>query len=131
VTMKEIIEEVASLPVDERAMVADSILRSLNAPDPEIDAKWAQVAQRRLAELRTGAVESVPPILGTWDMAWWRYVYPKRCRMKKKTFDAVAFMRKRREELSRAYAGLSAGQIKERISEALKNDPLWRLRPDE
>ena len=59
-TMKEIIEEVASLPVDERAMVADSILRSLNASDPEIDAKWAQVAQRRLAELRAGDVESIP-----------------------------------------------------------------------
>jgi len=58
--MNEIIAEVASLPVDERAMVADSILRSLNAPDPEIDAKWAQVAQRRLAELRAGAVKPVP-----------------------------------------------------------------------
>ena len=46
--------------------------------------------------------------------------------MKKKTFDAVAFMRKRREELSRAYAGLTAEQIEERIQEALKNDPLWR-----
>ena len=60
VTMKKIIEEVASLPVDERAMVADSILRRLNAPDPEIDAKWTQVAQRRLAELRAGAVRPVP-----------------------------------------------------------------------
>jgi len=46
--------------------------------------------------------------------------------MKKKTFDAVAFMRKRREELSRAYAGLSAEQMKERIHEALKDDPLWK-----
>lgn len=44
----------------------------------------------------------------------------------KKTFDAVAFMRKRREELSRAYAGLTAEQIRERIRESLKNDPLWR-----
>jgi putative addiction module component (TIGR02574 family) len=60
VTMNEIIAEVASLPVDERAMVADSILRSLNASDPEIDAKWAQVAQRRLAELRSGSVKPVP-----------------------------------------------------------------------
>jgi len=48
--------------------------------------------------------------------------------MKKKTFDAVAFMRKRREELSRAYAGLSAGQIEERVRQALKNDPLWKQR---
>ncbi len=44
----------------------------------------------------------------------------------KKTFDAVAFMRKRREELSRAYAGLTAEQIRERIQQSLKNDPLWR-----
>jgi putative addiction module component (TIGR02574 family) len=60
VTMKEIIEEVASLPVEERAIVADSILRSLNAPDAEIDRKWAQAAQRRLAELRSGQVEPIP-----------------------------------------------------------------------
>ena len=59
-TMKEIIEEVASLPVEERAVVADSILRSLNAPDFEIDRKWTQVAQRRLAELRSGQVEPIP-----------------------------------------------------------------------
>jgi len=44
----------------------------------------------------------------------------------KKTFDAVAFMRKRREELSRAYAGLSAEQIEQRIQQELKDDPLWR-----
>jgi len=60
VTMKEILEEVASLPVEERAMVADSILRSLNVPDPDVDSKWAQVAQRRLAELRSGQVKSIP-----------------------------------------------------------------------
>lgn len=46
--------------------------------------------------------------------------------MKKKTFDAVAFMRKRREELSRAYSGLSFQQIEEKIQKALKDDPLWR-----
>jgi hypothetical protein len=46
--------------------------------------------------------------------------------MKKKTFDAVAFMRKRREELSRAYAGLSAEQIEEKIQNALKDGPLWK-----
>ncbi len=46
--------------------------------------------------------------------------------MKKKTFDAVAFMRKRREELSRAYAGLTTEQIQARIQQSLKNDPLWK-----
>jgi hypothetical protein len=44
----------------------------------------------------------------------------------KKTFDAVAFMRKRRAELSRAYAGLSAEPIEEKVQQALKNDPLWQ-----
>ena len=58
-TMKELIEEVISLPVEERAIVADSILRSLNPPESEIDHKWAQVAQRRLAELRSGEVRPV------------------------------------------------------------------------
>ena len=58
--MKELIEEVASLPVEERAMVADSILRTLNPPDAEIDRKWMQVAQRRLAELRSGKVKPIP-----------------------------------------------------------------------
>ncbi len=59
-TMKELIEEVVSLPVEERAIVAESILRSLNPPESEIDRQWAQVAERRLAELRSGAVKPVP-----------------------------------------------------------------------
>jgi len=60
VTTKELIEEVASLPVEERAMVADSILRSLNPPESDIDRKWVQVAQRRLAELRSGRIKPIP-----------------------------------------------------------------------
>jgi putative addiction module component (TIGR02574 family) len=60
VTMKELIEEVASLPVEERAIVVDSILRSLNPPESDIDHRWAQVAQRRLTELRSGKVKPVP-----------------------------------------------------------------------
>lgn len=59
-TVKELIEEVISLPVEERAIVADSILRSLNPPESEIDREWAKVAQRRLAELRSGEVKPVP-----------------------------------------------------------------------
>lgn len=59
-TTKELIAEAVSLPVEERAMVADSILRSLNAPESDIDRKWAAVAQRRLAELRSGQVKPIP-----------------------------------------------------------------------
>ena len=57
---KEIIEEAAALPVEERAIVVDSLLRTLNTPDPEIDKSWAEVANRRLAELRSGRVQAIP-----------------------------------------------------------------------
>lgn len=56
----EIIHEAESLPVEERALVVDFLLRSLNPPDPEIDRKWASVAKRRLEELRSGRVKPIP-----------------------------------------------------------------------
>lgn len=59
-TTKELIEEAVSLPVEDRALVAESILRSLNAPETAIDRRWAKVARRRLAELRSGKVRPVP-----------------------------------------------------------------------
>ena len=48
----------------------------------------------------------------------------------KKKFDAVTFMRKRREALSREYTGLTWEQIEKRIQEALKGDPLASRHPD-
>ena len=56
----EIIHEAEALPVEERAMVVESLLRSLNPPDPEIDRKWAAVAKRRLDELRSSRVKPIP-----------------------------------------------------------------------
>jgi len=58
--MKEIIQEAASLPVEERVMVVDSLLRTLNPPDTEIEKEWVKVAKRRLAELRSGSVKPIP-----------------------------------------------------------------------
>jgi len=57
---KELIEQAIALPVEERAMVVDSLLRSLNPPQSETDAQWTTEAKRRLAELRSGKVETVP-----------------------------------------------------------------------
>ncbi len=57
---KKIIEEALSLPVEERAFIADSLLRSLNTPNAGIDEKWAAVAKRRLQELRAGKVKAIP-----------------------------------------------------------------------
>lgn len=57
---KEIVKEAESLPVEERAAVVDSLLRTLNPVDPDIDAKWIAVAKMRLAELRSGQIEAIP-----------------------------------------------------------------------
>jgi len=57
---KEIIQQAESLPVEERALVVDSLLRSLNPPDSEINRKWITAAKRRLEELRSGKVKTVP-----------------------------------------------------------------------
>jgi putative addiction module component (TIGR02574 family) len=56
----DLINEVISLPVEDRALVADAVLSSLNQPAPEIDAAWLAVAKRRAAELRSGKVDAVP-----------------------------------------------------------------------
>jgi len=57
---KELIAEAISLPVEERAIVVDSILRSLNSPEDDIDRQWIAEAERRLDEVRTGRVKAIP-----------------------------------------------------------------------
>ncbi len=57
---KKLIDEALSLPVEERALVADFLLKSLNMPDPAVDRKWVEIVRRRLGELRSGKVKPVP-----------------------------------------------------------------------
>jgi Putative addiction module component len=57
---KELLKEIAALPVEDRALVADSVLRSLNPIESDIEKKWGEVAERRLAEFRSGEVKAVP-----------------------------------------------------------------------
>jgi len=56
---KDLIAEAVSLPVEERALVVDSLLRSLNAPESEIDTKWAAMAKHRLQQLQSGEITAV------------------------------------------------------------------------
>ena len=44
----------------------------------------------------------------------------------KKTFDAVAFMRKRREEIDREDAGLSWKEKREKTHRIVDGNPSWR-----
>jgi len=55
----DLILEIQSLPVEERARVADCILRSLNQTVSEVDQKWADLAARRLQDIQTGVVKPV------------------------------------------------------------------------
>ncbi len=56
-----VMDEVLSLPADQRMNLADRILESLNDPtDPQIDALWAVEAERRVQEIKNGEVELIP-----------------------------------------------------------------------
>jgi len=55
----DLILEIQSLPVEERARVADCILRSLNQTVSDVDQKWADLAARRLQDIQTGTVKPV------------------------------------------------------------------------
>jgi putative addiction module component (TIGR02574 family) len=59
-TTRKLIEQALSLPVEERALIADSLLRSLKVPDTATNTKWTEVAKRRLQELRSGKVKPIP-----------------------------------------------------------------------
>ena len=54
------LEQIASYPVEDRIMMADAIIESLNGIDPDVDAAWSAVARRRMRELRSGKVRGVP-----------------------------------------------------------------------
>lgn len=58
--VKELIDQAEALPVEERALIVDSLLRSLNPPDSKIDEKWAWVAQKRLEDIRSDVIKAIP-----------------------------------------------------------------------
>ncbi len=57
---QQLIDQAISLPVEERANIVDSLLRSLNRPNEEIDKQWFEVAKKRLNDLRSGKVKAIP-----------------------------------------------------------------------
>jgi len=56
---KEIIAEAVSLPVEERALLVDSLLSSLNTPESAFDKNWLVVAKDRLQQLKSGEVKAI------------------------------------------------------------------------
>ena len=59
--VEEITDEALALPSEARALLADRLAESLDpAEDGVIHRLWATEGQRRLQELRSGAVHSIP-----------------------------------------------------------------------
>ena len=59
-TAVRLVDEASVLPVEERIFVVDSLLRTLNSINDDIDEAWGAVAERRLDELLSGRVQGIP-----------------------------------------------------------------------
>ena len=70
---KKMIDEITALPVEERVTIVDSLLRSLNQPESEIDKKWIITAHQRLMEMRAGSVSTAIPGNEVFDRIWQRF----------------------------------------------------------
>ncbi len=53
------LEQIASCPVEDRVIIADAVIESLNGVSPEVESAWGSVSSRRMRELRTGKVKGV------------------------------------------------------------------------
>jgi putative addiction module component (TIGR02574 family) len=57
---KEILEQALKLKPRERFLVVEGLLRSLDEPDRELDAIWAEEAEKRLRAYRDGKLKGIP-----------------------------------------------------------------------
>ena len=57
---EKVLEYALALGPDERFLVVEGILRSLDEPDASLDAIWGDEAEKRLAAYREGRLEAVP-----------------------------------------------------------------------
>ena len=56
----DLIAKALLLPVEVRTQLADKLLQSLNPGQKEIDEAWAAEAEKRVQEIRTGKVKTIP-----------------------------------------------------------------------
>lgn len=61
ITLEQIAEGALALPSEARALLADRLVESLDpAEDGYIRQLWVKEAQRRIAQVRSGAVVTIP-----------------------------------------------------------------------
>jgi len=56
----DLLNEAASLPLEERVRLVDSLLQTLNPVDESVAAAWLATARRRLDDLDSDRVKAVP-----------------------------------------------------------------------
>ena len=56
----EILEQALKLRPDEKLIIVEGLLKSLDAPDGKIDEIWATEAEKRLSAYRNGKLKAVP-----------------------------------------------------------------------
>lgn len=56
----ELFAEAVSLPLDIRMQLVDKLLQSLHPIQKEIDELWAEEAEKRVEEIKSGKVTTIP-----------------------------------------------------------------------
>ena len=56
----ELISTVESLPIDIKTTLIEKLLNSLHPSQKEIDKLWAKEAERRVSDIKTGKVKTIP-----------------------------------------------------------------------
>lgn len=67
---QEIIDEAVMLPIEQRAMLADVLLDSINSKDNENQTMWIEVAKNRLKDLEhdvANSTDSIDVLRGAWS----------------------------------------------------------------
>jgi len=58
---EKLLQEVLSLPSHLRTILIDKLIESLNIPiQKEIDELWAEEAEKRISDINSGKVKSIP-----------------------------------------------------------------------
>ncbi|MGH9929398.1 MAG: addiction module protein [Pyrinomonadaceae bacterium] len=59
VSAETLLRQVLELPANDRAALVESLIVSLDKPDPALDALWLKEAESRLAAYRSGELGAV------------------------------------------------------------------------
>jgi putative addiction module component (TIGR02574 family) len=60
INVDELISEIESLPIDIKTELIDKLLNSINPSQKDINKLWAKEAEKRVAEIKSGKVKTIP-----------------------------------------------------------------------